>query len=378
VTLTNQFHVDTQFITSDLLLSMDMFSKRVLKPKIATIANRIDYDLSIAMQNAFYNNTGTPGTPPTTVAPWMQAGAWLDSEAVPRDGNRYAVLDQWTQASMAGALTTLFNPQKQVGDQYKKGRMGVDTFGFDFYTDQNITAHTFGALGGTPQYDSTIASSALKTTGWADTGTFGTKGWTNSTAVVKVGDVFSCANVLAVNPQNRSSWWAAASLALRGGDPHGFAGQRHLRGQHRPGFRPGRGWHVHLGRLGQAATDHRLHGDLGRPVPERQRGSGQQRQPDLHRHGQRRSLRRTCASTVMRSRWCPRTCRCPVAWTWHRVHRPRKPVSRFVWFANTRSRTMPCRPVWTCCTAWLLSTARWALASAANRNGGFGPLSSSS
>lgn len=33
VTLTNQAHVDTQFITSDLLLSMDEFAKRVLKPK---------------------------------------------------------------------------------------------------------------------------------------------------------------------------------------------------------------------------------------------------------------------------------------------------------------------------------------------------------
>jgi len=204
VTLTNQFHVDTQFITSDLLLSMDMFSKRVLKPKIATIANRIDYDLSVAMSNAFYNITGTPGTLPSTVNPFMDAGAWLDSEGVPRDGDRYMVIDQWTQSKMAASLTTLFNPQVKISEQYKKGRLGADTFGFDFYTDQNISAHTFGALGGTPQYDNTIASSAVKSSGWADTGTFGTKGWTASTAVVKVGDVFSVANVLAVNPQNRN------------------------------------------------------------------------------------------------------------------------------------------------------------------------------
>lgn len=204
LTLTNQFHVDTQFITSDLMLSMDNFSSRVLKPVIATIANRVDYDIAVAMSNTFYNIVGTPGTAPTTVAPWMQAGAWLDSEAVPRDGNRYAVLDQWTQASMAGALTTLFNPQVQIGNQYKKGLLGADTFGFDFFTDQNISAHTFGALGGTPQYDSSQTSTALKTTGWTDSGTFGTKGWTASTAVVKVGDVFSVANVLAVNPQNRN------------------------------------------------------------------------------------------------------------------------------------------------------------------------------
>jgi hypothetical protein len=205
VTLTNQFHVDTQFITSDLLLSMDMFSKRVLKPKIATIANRIDYDLALAMSNAFYNITGTPGTLPTTVQPFLDMGAWLDSESIPRDGERYMVLDQWTQAKMVGSLTGLFNPQASVGEQYKKGLLARQTLGFDIYMDQNIPKHTFGTLGGTSQYDNTITSSALKTTGWADTGTLGTKGWTNSTAVVKVGDVFSIANVNAVNPQNRQT-----------------------------------------------------------------------------------------------------------------------------------------------------------------------------
>jgi hypothetical protein len=205
VSLTTQFHVDTQFITSDLLLSMDFFSKRVLKPKIATIANRVDYDLSVAMRNNFFNITGTPGTLPTTVAPFLQAGAWLDSEAVPRDGDRYTVTDQWTQASMVGALSGLFNPQTTIGEQYKKGLVSRQTLGSDWYMDQNIVAKSFGALGGTPQYDSSQTSSAVISTGWVSSGTFGTKGWTNSTAVVKVGDVFSCANVNAVNPQNRQS-----------------------------------------------------------------------------------------------------------------------------------------------------------------------------
>jgi hypothetical protein len=205
LTLSTQFHVDTQFITSDLLLAMDLFSQRVLKPQVATIANRVDYDLSVAMRNSAFNITGTPGTLPTTVTPFLQAGAWLDSEAVPRDGNRYMVLDQWTQASMAGNLTGLFNPQVTISEQYKKGLLGKATLGFDFYMDQNIVAKSFGALGGTPQFDNTQTSSAVISTGWVQRGTFGTKGWTNSTAVVKVGDVFSCANVNAVNPQNRQS-----------------------------------------------------------------------------------------------------------------------------------------------------------------------------
>jgi hypothetical protein len=205
VTLTTQFHVDTQFITSDLLLSMDMFSDRVLKPKIATIANRVDFDGATMMATNVANITGTAGTSPTTVAPFLQAGAWLDSEGVPRDGNRCIVMDQWSMASMAGALTGLFNPQVKISQQYEKGMLGKATLGFDWYQDQNIITQTFGALGGTPQFSTTGTSSALLTSGWADGGTFQTKGWTASTAVVKVGDVFSAANVNAVNPQNRSA-----------------------------------------------------------------------------------------------------------------------------------------------------------------------------
>lgn len=204
VTLTNQFHVDTQFITSDLLLSMDQFSKRVLKPKIATIANRIDYDLATSMRINTANIVGTAGTAPTTTAPFLSAGALLDTEGVPRDGDRYMVIDQFTQASMVGGLQGLFNPQVQIGEQFKKGVMARSTLGFDWYMDQNIASQTFATLAGAPQFSTTGTSSAVLSTGWADSGTLQTKGWTASTAVLNVGDVFSIANVNMVNPQNRA------------------------------------------------------------------------------------------------------------------------------------------------------------------------------
>lgn len=204
VSLTNQFHVDTQFITSDLLLAMDQFSKRVLKPKIATIANRIDFDLATQMRIGTPNIVGTAGTAPTTLTPFLSAGALMDTEGVPRDGERYMVLDQFSQASMVGSLTGLFNPQMAISEQYKKGLMSRQTVGFDWYMDQNITSQTFATLAGSPQFSTTGTSSALLTTGWADGGTLQTKGWTASTAALNVGDVFSIANVNMVNPQNRA------------------------------------------------------------------------------------------------------------------------------------------------------------------------------
>jgi hypothetical protein len=214
-TLTNQAHIDTQFITSDLLLSMDMFSKRVLKPKIAALANSVDATLANVMRINTANIVGTAGTSPTTLAPFLTAGALLDTEAVPRDGERCAVLDQFSQASMVGSLTGLFNPQIAISEQYKKGLMARQTVGADWYMDQNISSQTFATLAGTPQYDNTQTSSALLTTGWADSGTLGTKGWTASTAILNVGDVISIAGVNMVNPQNRQATNQARYFVVR-------------------------------------------------------------------------------------------------------------------------------------------------------------------
>ena len=76
----------TQFTTQDLALSLDMFSDRVLKPAVAAIANKIDRDgLNVAaLQTA--NIVGTAGTPPTGLITFLTAGAYLDSEGAPRDG----------------------------------------------------------------------------------------------------------------------------------------------------------------------------------------------------------------------------------------------------------------------------------------------------
>ena len=206
VTLNTQFHVDTQFTTADLLLSLDEFSKRLLKPAVSAIANRIDYD---GLQYAYGNTAnlvGTQGTKPSSLATFLTAGAVLDSEGVPRDGNRNLVLDPFSMASMVQAVSGLFNPQVQLSEQYKKGLIAKETVGFDWYQDQNVNGYTVGAQGGSPKFGTAGTSSALQTSGWQDNGTLYTTGWTASTNVVNVGDVITIAGVYAVNPQNRQAW----------------------------------------------------------------------------------------------------------------------------------------------------------------------------
>ena len=205
VALTKQFHVDTQFTTADLALSLDEFSTRVVKPVVATIANKLDYDAAVAGYQAIANTVGVPGTSPTGALPWLQAGALLDSEAVSRDGLRRIALDPWSQAATIDSLKGLFNPQSSLNGQYTKGLMGKDTLGFDWFMDQNIVSYTVGAQGGSPVFTTTGTSTALLTTGWADNGTLQTSGWTAAAAPrLNVGDVFTLAGVYLVNPQSRA------------------------------------------------------------------------------------------------------------------------------------------------------------------------------
>lgn len=129
ITLNTQFHVDTQFTTADLALSLDMFSDRVLKPAIAAIANKIDYDGLNMARLATANIVGTAGTPPTSLLTYLTAGAYLDAEGAPRDGRRQCIVEPFTGATIVDSLKGLFVPNDKIGQQYSKGMMGRDSAG---------------------------------------------------------------------------------------------------------------------------------------------------------------------------------------------------------------------------------------------------------
>jgi hypothetical protein len=208
VTLNTQFHVDTQFTTADLALSLDMFSDRVLKPAVAAIANKIDRDgLAMAtLQTA--NIVGTAGTPPTGLITYLTAGAYLDSEGAPRDGRRSCIVEPFTSATIVDSLKGLFVPQEAIGEQYRKGLMGRDSGGMNWKLDQNVVAQTFGKNSSTTVTASvdTGAASGFLTSGWASSSTITVTAANTGTFNLNAGDTFTIAGVYAVNPQNRQAY----------------------------------------------------------------------------------------------------------------------------------------------------------------------------
>jgi hypothetical protein len=203
VTLSTQFHVDTQFTTQDLALSLDMFSDRVLKPAVAAIANKIDLDGLTMAKNSTYNTVGTAGTPPTGLITFLNAGAYLDSEGAPRDGRRAVVIDPFSSATIVDSLKGLFVPQEAISAQYRKGLMGRDSGGMNWKMDQNIVNQTYGSFAGTATVNVTTATGFL-TSGWASSANI-TLTLTN-TVNLNQGDTFTIAGVFGVNPQNRQSY----------------------------------------------------------------------------------------------------------------------------------------------------------------------------
>jgi hypothetical protein len=203
VTLSTQFHVDTQFTTQDLALSLDMFSDRVLKPAVAAVANKIDFDGTSMAKFNTANIVGTPGTPPTSLLTYLTAQAYLDSEGAPRDGRRSCIIEPFTGATIVDSLKGLFVPNDRIGMQYSKGMMGRDSAGMNWKMDQNIAAQTFGTYTGTATIN-TSTDGGILTSGWAQTSTLTlTK---SGTFTPNVGDTFTIANVFAVNPQNRQAY----------------------------------------------------------------------------------------------------------------------------------------------------------------------------
>ncbi len=166
LTINNYLGVDTQFTSTDRVLSIENFSDRFIAPMINTLGGGTAAAIMAGIETGgssllggasnIVNNTasglnnGAAATISPTASTFLTAGAYLDNLSCPSDG-RVVVLSQFTQANTVATFAGLFNPQQKISTQYEKGVMGVDTLGFEkFLTDQTVITHTTPAYGTLP------------------------------------------------------------------------------------------------------------------------------------------------------------------------------------------------------------------------------------
>ena len=195
LTLTTQFGVDLPFSMADRTLSLDNFSDRVLKPAMATIANKVDSDI-LALGQRIPNCVGSFNTAVTALSTYFDAGALLSDLGAPRDADRHVIMTPQMHASGASGALTYFNPQKDVSEQYRTGLLG-QIGGFKFWEDQNCPTQTVGTVGGSPLCNGTDQTGSSLIIDAAGSSSF------NVGDIITIGS--GATGVYSVNPQSRVS-----------------------------------------------------------------------------------------------------------------------------------------------------------------------------
>jgi hypothetical protein len=190
-----QKHIGVNFTSAELTMQLDDFAERVLKPRVSQLASTVDADVA-SVYKSIYNSVGTPGTTPSTSLVLLQAQQKLNEGAAGMMP-RYATVNPAANAGLVEGMKGLFNPTDTISRQFKNGLMGTGVLGFEEVNmSQSIKQHTNGDWGTTITVTSTVTTEGQATLPISFTGS--SKTW-------NVGDVFTIADVFAVNPQTRES-----------------------------------------------------------------------------------------------------------------------------------------------------------------------------
>jgi hypothetical protein len=194
LTVASQKHIGVNFTTAEMTMQLDDFAERVLKPRISQLAASIDADVANSF-NSVYQSVGTPGTTPGTTAVLLAAQQKLN-EAAAVMSPRYVTVNPAANAALIEGMKGLFNPVSTISAQFKNGMFGEGILGFnELNMSQSIKQFTTGSRSGSHTVTTTVSAQGTSTIAITGTGT----------QTLKKGDVFTIANVYAVNPQTRES-----------------------------------------------------------------------------------------------------------------------------------------------------------------------------
>ena len=194
LTVSSQKHIGVNFTSAELTMQLDDFAERVLKPRISQLASSIDADVANAYKS-MYQSVGTPGTTPATSLVLLQAQQKLNESAAVMSP-RYATVNPAANAGLVEGMKGLFNPVSTISRQFKNGLMGEGILGLEeLNMSQSIKQHTTGSRTGSHTVTTTVSTQGQATINITGTGS----------QTIAAGDVFTIANVYAVNPQTRES-----------------------------------------------------------------------------------------------------------------------------------------------------------------------------
>lgn len=193
LTMATQNNVGMSFPQIDLMLSVDDFAERYIAPAVNNLAGVVAVGVMSGAEGGVCNyidneQSGAIISPSTQTI--LTANAILYTQSAPAENHRL-VVNPYTDARVAGALTGLFNPATDISEQYRSGSM-KNALGFDWMMDQTVLMHTSGTftagtISGAGQSGTTLVTSAI-------------------TGTLNKGDIITVANVNGVNRIEKQSY----------------------------------------------------------------------------------------------------------------------------------------------------------------------------
>lgn len=188
--ISQQKGVDLNFTSSELTLSLDDFSQRILEPAMSVLAANIEADaLSMALDvYQAVNNIGSA----VTLNKMLMGRKALNDALAPLDNQRTALLNTQDNVDLVDSLKGLFQDSEAIKKQYKEGIMGR-TAGLDFYENTLLANQATG----------TAASATTYTVNGASQTGSGVVVATGATTFKK-GDVVTFAGCNRVHPETKA------------------------------------------------------------------------------------------------------------------------------------------------------------------------------
>jgi hypothetical protein len=192
-------------------LSLREASELYAKPAAIALAAEINKRAAKYCAQNTPNFVGIPGTLPSTVDTFLGAGDKIVELGCPEGEELHLILNRKMSSAYVTARANQFNPQTEVSEQIKKGRIVDATLGYTINRDQGIYAHSTGTFAGTPLIDTNNQQ--------ADGGDNATmnivlKGFTGGVSSMKKGDKFTIDGVYAVHPQIRQNTGSLKQFTL--------------------------------------------------------------------------------------------------------------------------------------------------------------------
>ena len=186
LTLSYQSQVGFDWSSAAATMEVDRVRERYVQPAANFLASDADQQAAFDLYSQIPQAVGTPGTTPSANSTYLDAGTIMDQFG--DDGaERVAVIPPKFHASLVNANTTIFNPQKQISEQFRSGKFSDYALGVqEWFQDQNLPQHTTGSF--------TAASPTVN--GANQTGsTLNTQAWASGATTLRKGDVFTIAGV---------------------------------------------------------------------------------------------------------------------------------------------------------------------------------------